>query len=1145
MIQKKLLRLLGYNNLSIILEQERQHWLMKTDKNKQIQDKLTGDIFQGKVDNIGSDVILESQKLPYKYDTTSEITFGLANADKILDITNSAFPHSACVNGLMFTRIISVNYPYSQGGILLHNHYKIKFTDAVECILPFGASTSSSEVYADKWIKTTTPPTLMILDDNTGRYSITRTLAFSDNVTNPVFYYPLSEALQPFDVTSLGHGEYELVAINDDGYIGYPLYWFTCDNSNIGSNLTFDSNNINMRNEQIFFISNEGNASAYNAKIYTGIDGSYDATPDGTETSNYTIRCYCKSGYSFNGTSSDFEKPIDVSNILVINESTQTDYPFEFYCSNEDIVKMTKDIPWVYNSSIEAYEIEMLYFDQNCINGESSNTPLVSIFDVDFDPNVPFVKRITDVGISGIRMGVSNITSDVYNSYPYNLNKWTGLPTWMNDLEEGMMPESLVMYSFHQPPTYDPDNPESMQGAGLILDPGKHVTDDPEENPTDSIGRVYVLSNDDIEYKNNATEEHPKPARTAARICDIPTSITQLTGAMGTSSSPIIDNEYVRTQASFNEEDKDRLYNTVNSRWVRPTALTAHGNPVWSEMGFPDRFAFSTEYTLLQVDMLNHNDFRHWENLNPKVDVHQVELRRIGDRGSGYEVSDTGECIVGGYAFTYVVEEVNDNGAVMRASILPPIEPSDATINIANFNLVDGSNYTDEYGTAPASGNGRGLTISFVIPYDYFNSILTKKGEYYDDLFAFVRENDGLYEYQFEINQSSTATPKTGTWVKRNKISEFEITSHIKSRGGIASHESYINSMIPNVIDGLPVTMKDDHEDISSLKVLQTSTCINVIDKTKTPVVPSLTSEDVDLDNVVDLCKWYCEGIIDQYRDSYGDLVPLSSEGKNAESVRAKLEELNVLRFDSYVVWRWKEPSNINNKEFEYGVIYRGFNNNFSTDTTTLLPTNELHCDNFVHTNGNTTIVWDVPGIGVMMWVYDPESTEKEDYFIDPETMDINIIRSNATFDKIDIRANDGTEIPKIIDDNGNFQFYVMTNNPAEVRVTESFPIYQQPLMTDLNNYRPGYSADGKYLKGNWKLVFPRVNTYTLKDDLNNTIYIPKKMQVIKARSISGIGAVYDEDGNDVSIKSLVISEDNDGLHLNMFNSSRHRWEEI
>ena len=152
MIPDKLLRLLGYNNLSVILEQERRHWLMKTDNNKQIQDQLTGDIFQGKVDNIGSDVILEAQKLPYKYDYTSEIKWGLSNADKILNVTNSAFPHSACVNGLLFARIISTNYPYAQDGQMQHNHYKIKFTNATECILPFGASPSSPEVYADRWI---------------------------------------------------------------------------------------------------------------------------------------------------------------------------------------------------------------------------------------------------------------------------------------------------------------------------------------------------------------------------------------------------------------------------------------------------------------------------------------------------------------------------------------------------------------------------------------------------------------------------------------------------------------------------------------------------------------------------------------------------------------------------------------------------------------------------------------------------------------------------------------------------------------------------------------------------------------------------------------------------------------------------------
>ena len=133
-IPKKLFWMLGYNNLSIILEQERRHWLLKTDKNKRIQDKLTGDMFQGQIDNIGSDVVIESQKLPYKYTITSSIKFDDDAANDVLSINNSAFPHSAMVNGLMFARIMSTNYAYGNNDI---NHYKIKFENAEKCIIPF------------------------------------------------------------------------------------------------------------------------------------------------------------------------------------------------------------------------------------------------------------------------------------------------------------------------------------------------------------------------------------------------------------------------------------------------------------------------------------------------------------------------------------------------------------------------------------------------------------------------------------------------------------------------------------------------------------------------------------------------------------------------------------------------------------------------------------------------------------------------------------------------------------------------------------------------------------------------------------------------------------------------------------------------
>lgn len=1140
MIPKKLLWLLGYNNLSIILEQERRHWLMKTDSNKQIQDSLTGDIFQGQIDNIGSDIIIESQKLPYKYDFKNDITFELVNADKILTITNSAFPHSAAVNGLMFARIISTNFPYNTNGSLTYNHYKIRFDDAELCILPFGASPSSSEVYADKWLKTTTPPTIMIIDKNTGKYTITRSLSFSESVTNTTYYYPMTKTLQPFDVTDLGYGSYELSAINDDGFIGYPLFWFTCDKSNIGPTLTFGEGNTNSRNEQIFFVSNEGSSSYYNAKIYTGIDGTYNATPDGSDTSSYKITCSCRSGETFTGTAIDLSKSIDVKSIKLVNKTEQTEYHIEFICTDNDVVTMSESVPWVYNEAQGIYEIEMNYFDQNCLNGNDSNSPLVSIFDIHFDENVPFVKSSTDVGIAGVRMGSANLASDVYDRYPYNLNKWEGLPEWMNELDDGIVPEHLVMYAFHQPPSYDPDNPESMQGAGLILDPGKHRTEEPEldENgepiiDPDGIGRVYVLSNDDIEYKNNANEQYPKPARTAARICDIPTSVIQLTGVSGLSTTPIIDNKYTRTEVSYSEEDEDRLRNKINSRWVRPTALTANGKPVWSELGFPNRFAFPTAYTLNQVDMINHNDFRIWENLNPEVDIFKISIRQIHDTGEGYEVNDRGECIVGGYAFTYEVRAVNSEGGVTDVVLSPDDRPYRQTINIANFDLVDGGNTTEAYGTSRISGEGHGLKFSLVIDYDYFQSILPRQGDNYNDLFAFVRESDGLYVYEYIIDSKSNSVPKAGKWTSTMKISEFEVTSTDKSRGGIATQEAFINATIPSVRD-LPVVMKDDNVDPEVLVTLQTSSFINVIDKTKTPVVPSMTSNDIDKDNVVDICKFYCDGFLE-----------FEATEKNFNGVKTALKEANMLRFDSYVLWRWIDASDNKNLRFTAGVVTRGFNNLFTTDTITMLPTNKLNCDNFVHTNGNTTIVWDVPGIGVMMWIYDPTSDKKENYYVDPETMDLHITRETMTFDKIDIRMGSGP-VPKIVDDDGKYTFNVMTNNPVQAIDESVFPIYQQPDMMDLNTVQVGkVASDKNVLLGNWKLVFPRVSSYTLKNDATNTQWIPKKMQVIKGRSIQDVGAVYDSEGNDVSMKSLIVDEGNDRIHLKMFNSNKKTWEEI
>ena len=65
----------GTNVLGFLMNQERKHWLLKTDKKKQVQDDVTGDIFQGQIDNRGSNIVVKSEKVPYKHVIRNQIWY--------------------------------------------------------------------------------------------------------------------------------------------------------------------------------------------------------------------------------------------------------------------------------------------------------------------------------------------------------------------------------------------------------------------------------------------------------------------------------------------------------------------------------------------------------------------------------------------------------------------------------------------------------------------------------------------------------------------------------------------------------------------------------------------------------------------------------------------------------------------------------------------------------------------------------------------------------------------------------------------------------------------------------------------------------------------------------------------------------------
>ena len=146
--------------------------------------------------------------------------------------------------------------------------------------------------------------------------------------------------------------------------------------------------------------------------------------------------------------------------------------------------------------------------------------------------------------------------------------------------------------------------------------------------------------------------------------------------------SSIVDKKYVRTEASYTEEEKDRVWNILSSRWVRPSNVDEDNNPIYSE---GQTMVFNSEEDLNRVDLISHNDFRYRLNLNPKVDTNDVYISSITEKGSGYvPIDDYILLVVGGFSFNIQVLTVDADGGVLTAGI-GAAEASE--INLSNFNM--------------------------------------------------------------------------------------------------------------------------------------------------------------------------------------------------------------------------------------------------------------------------------------------------------------------------------------------------------------------------------------------------------------------------------------------------------------------------
>lgn len=1076
------LNYMGISSLTIILEQERKHWLMHTWKKNTVQDKQTGETFIGIVDNKGSHIDIESSKLGVQYNILSEVRFTDNEMNNVLTTDISPFPYSSGMDGALIQRIISSQYVISSDS---RQNYSIKFTDCEVVTIPFAGSNGSSDVYPFRWIKTTTVPTMVLGNSVEKPCNVT-------GATNCTFYYPLEESLQPLPLTNTSSGTYVTAMVTSDAYIGYPIYWYNCDEFK-------EVNRITMSEDGYLVPGNVGTSTKNSIYLYTGFK-----TPGNLPTSSFKI---IVNGI-FDHTNADFNKKLD--NVIILrNVNTNADTEIGLSSDSDFDITMVRDVGWSYVNST-TYEIALRTFDND------GTSPLIPCLHVSMQ-----LKDVTnldtfDSGSTGLYM-YADLSQNTDNEYVNGLFEFDGLPSHLDENKK----ETVVMYAVHNTP--DAASPTDKQTAAIILDPGVIENEDPD---TLMNGRAYVISNDPTEYENNSIAEHPKPARTVARICDIPTSVVQLTNITGIAPSPVVDKKYVRNECSYTEDDKDRLYNTLTTRWVRPIHVNSENVPIKdTDLNEDDnQFVFRNFNALKAVDLVGHNNFRYLTQLNPVVDPYDVSINAISDRGSGYAVNDNGKIYVGGFGFTYIVTEVDTNGAVQAATISPD---DDTLINLSNFDMTEGmTGITVPYGTSPLEGSGTGLRLSFVIS-DYAD-ILTKPGEIYTDLFALCCDDSGLWLYAYNINNRSTNVPKLGFWEKVIKISEYENSEINTSKGSISISEAYINSVLPTNHE-IQVAKNESYQSPVNIDAITTTSFINVVDKLHSPL--STGSNSVDINKFI----------------SVENVHTITASQKTFENILYVLRQSNALTYDSYLLWRWQDTSDSRNLKFDYCIIRRSFNNYITTDSISMLPDNGLRYKKFVHTNNGTTATWNIDTVGNMVWVYNPSSVINEKYSLD-EVGQLHIDYKKSSWKDVEIHNGD---VNSVVDENGNLLWNIATNNPSQVNYTPSGtdPIYQQPDYVNLNDCVVGAKVDNIVSQhcpmGSWSLVFPRTHEYTLKSNNLDTNINLVPMHIIRTNNMAQNAQIKDDNGNNINDYTVTLDQSSNGLSFKAFDKRTGLWISI
>ena len=231
-------------------------------------------------------------------------------------------------------------------------------------------------------------------------------------------------------------------------------------------------------------------------------------------------------------------------------------------------------------------------------------------------------------------------------------------------------------------------------------------------DPELETARVYYVNNDPIQYVNNANTDKPKPARTIARMCDIPTLYEQLIHVPFNSPTYIFDSQYVRMGSNFDNVDLNKIMNPDGFKIVMTPQINGNDGYQW---------IYWNEAYLPSRETLTQNGYAETVNIdNPDIPIDNTNFE-ILSYGTGYSVGDKFYVLVGGVAYDGEVTGVISDGAV--SSVVLDI-PDDCTVNVYNASTPRTSLKT----ITVSSETGTNLQLELVINQSDINAHLPQDG---------------------------------------------------------------------------------------------------------------------------------------------------------------------------------------------------------------------------------------------------------------------------------------------------------------------------------------------------------------------------------------------------------------------------------